>query len=589
MILLAGIAPLRASSPPCSPADLAYAPDGASLAVLDATRKELVLIDAQSHQVTRRITFNGTPAGLTWLPDSTGLFVSESGNNRIVEVSTADGKFRRTVECGRYPMGLAHSPKHQSLLIADWGLNRLTVIHAGDGSVRAQIPVGIQPQAVAINPDESVAVVSALLPSGPANAADHAAEITLVDLQSLKATTSIRLPPGATGVRAIAIAADGRHAYITHLVGRYNLPTTQIDRGWVNTNAVSIIDLPGRKLLGTLLLDEVMRGAADPWGIAISQEYLHVALSGTHELAVVRLDVLPGLLAKGESLVNDLAALQRVQGIQRFPLPLLGPRGVALTPDGSQCAIAGYFSGNVVITDARGSQPRSIAIGEATEPGLERLGEIAFHDARTCFQQWLSCASCHPDARADGLNWDLLNDGIGNPKNARSMLWSDRTPPLMTLGVRSDLQAAIRAGFTHIQFTPPDDERVKQISAYFSSLKPVVSPHRNPDGSLTEAALRGKRLFEDRKVGCSNCHPAPLFTSLEAVNVGTAAACDQGASVFDTPSLIELWRTPPYLHHGQAATLRDVLITENPSDQHGNISHLDKTQIDDLIAYLLSL
>ena len=42
-----------------------------------------------------------------------------------------------------------------------------------------------------------------------------------------------------------------------------------------------------------------------------------------------------------------------------------------------------------------------------------RRGEFFFNDASLCLQSWQSCASCHPDARTDALNWDLLNDGIG--------------------------------------------------------------------------------------------------------------------------------------------------------------------------------
>ena len=62
----------------------------------------------------------------------------------------------------------------------------------------------------------------------------------------------------------------------------------------------------------------------------------------------------------------------------------------------------------------------SLSLGTVREPSLERKGEMLFNDAQLCFQGWQSCASCHPaDARADGLNWDLLNDGIGNPKNVK--------------------------------------------------------------------------------------------------------------------------------------------------------------------------
>lgn len=589
MILLwHGMFPLAAAPAPHSASELLYSPDGRIIAVLDSTSREVLQIDAATRTILQKTGLTGQPAGLAWSPDSKSFFVSESGVSRISEIHAVDGKVLRSIDCGRYPAGLALSPRHGLLLVADWGLNELAVIDFASGTTRSHIATGCQPTAVAITADESLAVVTALLPSGPAQAPDHAAEITLVELATLKTAASIRLPLGSTVVRDAAVSNDGTYAYVSHLVGRYHLPTTQVDRGWVNTNAISIIDLAKRKLAGTVLLDDVMRGAADPWGVAIhpAEPLLYVSLSGTHELAVVRLDALTKLLAAGGvNLLNDLAALNRVGGIRRIAQPLVGPRGLAVSPDGRAVAMAGYFSGNVVVTDTQGGSPVSISLGPQPEDSPERLGEIAFHDASTCFQTWLSCATCHPDARADGLNWDLLNDGVGNPKNTRSMLWSDRTPPLMTLGVRSDMRAAVRAGFTHIEFGQPDEKRVEEIMAYFRSLEPVASPYRMKDGSLSDAARRGKTIFEDHKVGCATCHPAPLFTNLRSADVGTALPLDMGATKFDTPSLIELWRNPPYLHHGHVATLREVLASE----KHGKTSHLDAGQLDDLIAYLMSL
>ncbi|MCZ7640996.1 MAG: hypothetical protein M5U12_36045 [Verrucomicrobia bacterium] len=55
------------------------------------------------------------------------------------------------------------------------------------------------------------------------------------------------------------------------------------------------------------------------------------------------------------------------------------------------------------------------------------------------------------------------------------------------------------------------------------------------------------------------------------------------------PTLIELWRTAPYLHDGSAATLREILTSRNVADQHGKTSHLNDDQIRDLVEYLLSL
>jgi hypothetical protein len=61
------------------------------------------------------------------------------------------------------------------------------------------------------------------------------------------------------------------------------------------------------------------------------------------------------------------------------------------------------------------------------------------------------------------------------------------------------------------------------------------------------------------------------------------------SELFDTPALIEVWRTTPYLHDGPAAKIRDVLTVKNPKGDHGKTSHLTQEQIGDLAEYVLSL
>jgi cytochrome c peroxidase len=58
---------------------------------------------------------------------------------------------------------------------------------------------------------------------------------------------------------------------------------------------------------------------------------------------------------------------------------------------------------------------------------------------------------------------------------------------------------------------------------------------------------------------------------------------------YDTPALLGVYRSAPYLHHGKAATLHDVLTNFNKQDQHGNTSNLTDVQIEDLIEFLKAL
>jgi cytochrome c peroxidase len=131
------------------------------------------------------------------------------------------------------------------------------------------------------------------------------------------------------------------------------------------------------------------------------------------------------------------------------------------------------------------------------------------------------------------------------------------------------------------------DRDVDDLYTYLTSLRAVPSPHLARDGKLTEAAERGKVLF-DGKAGCIRCHPAPYFTDRKMHNVGVLSDNEPDGR-YDTPSLIEAYRTAPYLHDGRARTLKDVLTTENASDRHGNVRDLSPEQVEDLVAYLLSL
>ena len=151
---------------------------------------------------------------------------------------------------------------------------------------------------------------------------------------------------------------------------------------------------------------------------------------------------------------------------------------------------------------------------------------MLFFDATICFQHWQSCGSCHPDARVDGLNWDLPNDGLGNPKNTRNLLHVFHGGPAMSLGVRENAAAAVRAGITHILFAVRPEEDAQAMDAYLQSLQPVPSPYL-VDGKLSPAAEHGKQLFFSKALNCAECHPAPYYCDKKSHSVGSLGKYDK--------------------------------------------------------------
>jgi hypothetical protein len=100
----------------------------------------------------------------------------------------------------------------------------------------------------------------------------------------------------------------------------------------------------------------------------------------------------------------------------------------------------------------------------------------------------------------------------------------------------------------------------------------------------------GEGLFFDEVVGCGECHPPPYYTDFELHDVGTAIGpAEVLGPEIDTPTLLSLNRSAPFLHDGSAASLLEVLTTANPDDLHGVTSHLSSAQLESLITFMLAL
>jgi YVTN family beta-propeller protein len=582
-----------------SPSAVAAAPGGKTLYISEFTAGRVAVFDIAAGKVARRIELGAAPRGITLSADGATLYATVGSlAGEVLVIETASGKIAARIAAGHTPTAPVLSRAGKTLYVCNRFNNNVSVIDLAAGKETGRIRAVREPVAAAITPDGATLLVANLLPDGPATSEVVAAAVSLIDLKTQQ-VRNILLPNGSTGLLGICLSPDGKFGYVAHTLGRYQLPTTQLERGWMNTNALSIIDVGARKALNTVLLDDVDFGAANPWGVACTADgkQLCVTHAGTHELSVIDRAGLHDKLARlatGER-VNEVSVsaagvpsdLSFLTGLrQRIKLTGRGPRGLAVA--GGKAYAAEYFSDSLAVVDLNTPatrRARSIALGPQVPMTPRRKGELFFNDASLCFQQWQSCGSCHPDARVDGLNWDLLNDGIGNPKNVRSMLLAHKTPPAMSLGVREDAEHAVRSGIKFIQFAVRPEEDAAAIDEYLKALQPVPSPHLTREGKLSAAAARGKTVYKN--AGCGSCHSGAEMTSKKTYDVGTSTENDSGAAL-DTPTLIEVWRTAPYLHDGRSRTMLDVLTRDNSEDKHGATRGLSKQGLRDLAEYVLS-
>jgi len=595
------VAPPKYLSPIAMVADTA----GKTIYIAQATAGQIAVFDVATRKVTATIAIDPPVSGVAISPDGTTLYVTAGGaDGKLCVIDIKNRKISARIPVGHTPISPVLAPNGM-MYICNRFDNTVSVLNLAVGKQTRIFRVPNQPIGADLSKDGSLLLVANHLPGGPASAEHVAAGITAINTRNDRDLVTIKLQDGSTNLRGIRVSPNGKYAAVTHTLARHRVRDTALEPLQKNIYAISLIDIPKRCLLNTVLIDDVDLGATNPWALAWSADNkkLCVTHAGTHEVSVIDIPALEAKLAKtpakkkAPDVLKDLSFMIGLRN--RIKLPGKGPRCITLIDD--KAFVGEYFTDSLSVLDISAKidakdKPKveSIALGPKTAMTTLRRGEMLFNDANISFQSWLSCASCHPDGRTDGLNWDFIHNGIDNPKNTKSLLWAHKTPPMMSNGKMlwrkpklkgytkplTNARTTIRYKIRYLHYAVRPEKDVADIHEYLTSLRPTPSPHL-VNGKLSPSAQRGKLLFH-KKAQCNTCHSGEFFTDQKEHDVTGRAA--------DTPTLIEVWRTAPYLYKGQAVTILDVLSKKhNPKDQHGKTSNLTKQQLTDLAEYVMSL
>ena len=552
-------------------------PDGTTLFVVNPDSGSVSAIDTASATKQDELIVGRDPRILALSPDGQQLYVTSQASATLTILDTDPFSTLTKLRVGPEPYGVVADPNGRLVYVAASGANRIDVVDVELAQVVDTIPVSPRPKGLAIAADGTRLYVTHFL-SGT---------VSVIDLTSHSLLEVISTGPESNMAQRIVLHPTNDLAYLPHIRSNVSNPHPLFDTTLFPV--VSVIDLPTEQHLLTerLELSVVDRPVNLPFDLALSSDgqRLHIVYLGSGDMSVI-----------------DLTSREVLAHLEVGD----GPRGIVLTPDDRTAYVTNALSDDVSVIDlSTFEEVKRIPVTTSPLSSELKRGKLLFissRSTRVSRDRWMSCESCHADGEQDGRTW-LFPDGPRNTTNLRGLAdthplhWSaDRDEVQDFEFTIRELQAGtglIEEGEPHPELGQPNtglSADLDALAAFVESLQPKPSPFRRTDGTLTPAAARGQAVFHRADVGCAVCHIPPLFTDLLLHDVGTGHGPGELLGPgFDTPSLRGVWHTAPYLHDGRASTLRDVLVTHNPADQHGQTAHLSAAEVQDLVAFLRSV
>jgi DNA-binding beta-propeller fold protein YncE/mono/diheme cytochrome c family protein len=567
----------------------------------------------------------------------------DSGSITVLEQTNGTWAKKSETHVGRHPEGVSFIGKSHNLAVAVYGDDAVVLLNANDGKETGRVEVFDEPYSVVSTADGDRLFVTL----------DYPGKIAEIDPASKKVIREIEAGPFARGLaltsdgrllvteyytgamhaidrttgqrleswkgtkednlaRQITLHPSRPKAYLTHIRSRTTVPQGAGAIfpyvAVVDTDAPKPVEEgstpPSRRKRVQM---DSFRGTfvvANPWEATVAPDGKHLAVvfAGTDDMFLCNI------------IDDDFRELSWAATVRTGH----NPRAVRYTDDGSQLLVYNALDFSVSVLDAGTMKKvQDVSVCDCPLDDEMLAGKRLFYSANQPMVglRWISCSSCHPDGDSDGRTWQQP-EGLRQTQPLAGMAW---THPLHWSADRDEVQdfehtirgplmqgKGLVRGAIPEALGEPISGRSKEADAlamYANSHKFDLSPYArmtNPDGTrqagLTDAARRGREVFFRDSVGCANCHNGPYFCDSRAgsltrhdVGTGNDDKSELMGPKYDTPTLIGLYRSAPYLHHGKAATLEDVLTTCNTSDRHGKTSQLSKAEIGDLVEFLKSL
>jgi YVTN family beta-propeller protein len=576
---------------------LDVSPDGKLLLAANRDNGTVTVIDTNTRQVLREIKVGAKPEGVCWIGSGPRAVVTLYEDNALVFFDAATGTISKNLAVSAEPYGIVADPQGRTAWVTHEYPGTISTIDLQNEAVVGETKAGSHLRGIALSPDGKRVYVSEFY-TGVLAAFDVAAG-KVVDSWKGHSTDNL--------ARHVLLHPNRPKAYLAHI---RSMVTVNNGSGSIFPQ-LSICDLkPGDGKRRVSFGMDTFNGVyvtTNPWESAMSSDgkRFYLIYAGTDDMNVCRVI---------DDDYREIEAAGRPSQIGR------NPRAIRLSPDNQLVYIYNAMDFTVTVHQADNMKLLDkIKVCEAPMTPEWVTGKILFNSAKPPMtsRRWIACASCHPDGHNDGRVWQQpvglrKTTALFGVAHTHPLHWSaDRDEAQdFEYTIRSQLMQSStglapgpmkrKVGFEKIELTEKTSGRSKDLDAlaiYNNSFDFLLSPHILAPGKLTPAAARGKEVFFRKDVSCASCHSGPYYTDsslekpfkLHDVGTGNDDPSEKMGPFYDTPTLLGIYRTAPYLHHGKAKTLQEVLTTYNKGDKHGKTSHLKKEEIDDLVSFLQAL
>jgi len=580
-----------------SPLELLLSPDGRLLYVLCQGADEVRVLNAATGVVLRTIPVGHVPRGFSFSADGRRLFVANSWDDTVTVIDTESGRVKATWGAGFEPSSVVEDRAGKTLYVADRIGNDIAVLDAATGEEKLTLEAGRGASYLTLSVDGSRLYATHVYPNPTPHRTPPKSEITVIDPTQARVVDRLTLPDVA-GVFHVAISRDGRLGAAVELHPKNLVPLAHVEHGWAFVDTLTVFGADvGRSV--EVPLDELDRYYAYPFGVAITPDKSRIYVTHGGSDCVTVIDarkMLSYIRAHPETFAEDLSASAHYV-VARVAVGK-NPRGLVLSRDGGRLYVANRLDDSISVLSTRENRViQTIRLAGPEKVSALRRGEQTFYHAYA-FQGQFGCSNCHIDSTFDGLQWDLEPDGFGKDivdnrliedlRGTEPFKWNGGNPTLVKeCGIRTETYFWRSQNF--------DDLRLTDLVVYVRSLPSRPNRFRAANGELTPAQERGRVIFNrvvdklgqpiPRSNQCGSCHSGPKGTSQKSFDVGTGKAVDN-SSLFDTPQLMSLALTAPYLHDGSAKSLEEIWTVYNPHDRHGRTNDLTKDELNDLVEYL---